>query len=166
MKLTCDFEGVEIIHPERFYDVRGYFQREASGFDFTDMFLANNTASGTFRGLHYQKEPHAQKKLIRCTKGAIHDVIVDLRKDSKSYLKTFSTILSAENGFSLIVPPGFAHGYITLTYGTEVLYLIRGPRVVEAETGIRYNDPNISINLPEEPVFISEKDRNWPTYIP
>ncbi|GHT36796.1 dTDP-4-dehydrorhamnose 3,5-epimerase [Planctomycetales bacterium] len=117
---------------------------------------------GTLRGLHYQKPPHSEAKIIKCLLGAVQDVIVDVRKDSPTFLKWFSTELSPENDTMLFVPEGFAHGYLTLQDNTAVLYMVSEFYAPESETGIRYNDPLLNIEWKAEPAVISEKDRNYP----
>jgi dTDP-4-dehydrorhamnose 3,5-epimerase len=119
---------------------------------------------GTLRGMHYQKHPHEETKLIRCTKGAIYDVIVDLRKDSPTYLKWFGIELSETNYKMLYVPEKFAHGFITLTDDAEVTYLVTEFYTPGAEAGLRFSDPTLKIDWPLEATVISEKDRQHPDF--
>src|SRR5690606_34732387 len=118
--------------------------------------------AGTLRGMHYQVPPAAETKLVRCTAGAVHDVIVDLRPDSPTYLKHFGELLTAENRLALYVPELFAHGYLTLTDGAEVVYQVGEFYTPGAERGIRYDDPALAIPWPREVEVISAKDSSWP----
>ena len=117
---------------------------------------------GTLRGMHFQRQPHAEVKVIRCVRGTILDVIVDMRPDSPSYLKHEGFELSAQNRRELYVPRGFAHGFMTLTDDVEVTYLVSAPYTPAAEGGLRYNDPKLGISWPLEVTTISEKDAIWP----
>ena len=117
---------------------------------------------GTLRGMHFQRQPHAEVKVIRCVRGTILDVIVDMRPDSPSYLKHEGFELSAENRRELYVPRGFAHGFMTLTDDVEVTYLVSAVYTPQAEGGLRYNDPKLGIAWPLEVTTISDKDQNWP----
>jgi dTDP-4-dehydrorhamnose 3,5-epimerase len=112
--------------------------------------------------MHFQRPPHAEVKLIRCLRGAILDVIVDMRKDSPTYLKHQGFELSAANRRLLYVPRGFAHGFQTLTDDIEVSYLVSAPYTPSAEGGVRYSDPKIGISWPLPVSVISDKDANWP----
>jgi dTDP-4-dehydrorhamnose 3,5-epimerase len=166
MNFKGDIEGLELVVPQKIPDNRGWFQREYEGFTATQVASAFNTKAGTWRGLHYQVGASAQRKLIRCIRGAIFDIVVDLRHDSKTYTKVFGTTLSADNRYSLNVPRGFAHGYLTLDHSSEVLYLMEGAQDKAAERGIRWDDPTIKIWLPFEPNVISDKDKSWPDFRP
>jgi dTDP-4-dehydrorhamnose 3,5-epimerase len=122
---------------------------------------------GTVRGLHFQRPPHAETKVVRCTKGAIYDVIVDLRPDSPTHLRWTHVVLSADNRRMLYVPEGFAHGYQTLVAETEVFYQMSVPYAPGAEAGIAWNDPNLAISWPRVPErIISKKDRELPFLAP
>jgi dTDP-4-dehydrorhamnose 3,5-epimerase len=124
--------------------------------------LAFNHTRGTLRGMHYQRSPHAQAKIVRATRGALLDVIVDLRQDSPTYRQWDAVELTADNHRMLYMPEGVAHGYLTLTDDVEAYYHASTPWAPQAESGVRWNDPAFGITWPFEPVVISEKDANWP----
>jgi len=124
--------------------------------------IAFNTRRGTLRGMHFQKSPHAQAKLIRATRGALLDVILDLREESPTFRQWDAVELTAENRRMLYMPEGIAHGYVTLTDDTEAYYHSSAPRVPAAESGVRWNDPAFGIIWPFEPIVISDRDRQWP----
>lgn len=124
--------------------------------------VAFNYKRGTLRGMHFQKAPHAQAKIVRATRGALLDVIVDLRADSPAYRQWDAVELTADNLRMLYMPEGIAHGYLTLTDDVEAYYHASSPWAPAAESGVRWNDPAVGITWPFEPVVISEKDRNWP----
>jgi dTDP-4-dehydrorhamnose 3,5-epimerase len=129
--------------------------------------LSRNTRAGTLRGLHFQTEPHAETKLVRCTRGAIFDVIVDLRTESETEGEWLGVELSSSDGTALYVPKGFAHGFQTLVDETEVFYTMSDPYVPEASTGVRWDDPTLGIEWPEaQERIISERDLAWPDYAP
>jgi dTDP-4-dehydrorhamnose 3,5-epimerase len=121
-----------------------------------------NLKRGTLRGLHFQEAPHEEAKVVRCTRGAIYDVIVDLRPTSATRLQWFATELSADNRAALFVPRGFAHGFQTLADSSEVYYQIDTEYVVEASTGVRWNDPSIGIRWPLDVAAMSERDAALP----
>lgn len=118
--------------------------------------------AGTLRGLHYQKPPHSEMKIVKCLQGSAWDVIVDVRKDSPAFLKWFGIELSQDNGKMLFIPEGFAHGYQTLQDNTRVLYMVSEFYAPESESGIRYDDPLLNIEWKMPPDVISEKDKNYP----
>ena len=163
--------GAYVIEPKRINDDRGYFARvwckqelKEHGLK-SDMVQSNvgfSHQKGTLRGLHFQRAPHAEVKFVRCTRGAIFDVIVDLRPESSSRYHWFGIELSEENGRMLYVPEGFAQGYITLADNTEMNYHTSAPFNADAASGVRYSDPAIGIRWPFSPAVISEQDRNWP----
>jgi dTDP-4-dehydrorhamnose 3,5-epimerase len=124
--------------------------------------LAFNHKRGTLRGMHFQRSPHAQAKIVRATRGALLDVIVDLRHDSPTYRQWDAVELTADNHRMLYMPEGVAHGYLTLTDDVEAYYHASAPWAPQAESGVRWNDPAFGIRWPFEPVVISEKDANWP----
>lgn len=126
--------------------------------------LSSNHALHTLRGMHWQAGENAEQKLVRCVLGSVWDVAVDLRKDSPTYRRWFAKILSAEDGNALFLPRGVAHGYLTLTQGAVVEYLIDAPHRPMAARGARWNDPKFAINWPHLPAVISERDRKWPDY--
>jgi dTDP-4-dehydrorhamnose 3,5-epimerase len=166
--------GAYVIDLERLKDHRGFFARSWCSREFASRGL--NTAlvqcnvafserRGTLRGVHYQREPFAEVKLVRCTKGKIADVIIDLRPQSPTYLRWIAVELSEENRRQLYVPEGFAHGYQTLTDDSEVFYQVTQFYAPDAEIGIRYDDPLFGIEWPvSDDIVISEKDRSWPDY--
>jgi dTDP-4-dehydrorhamnose 3,5-epimerase len=172
MKFTgTNLEGAFVIDLEQRWDDRGYFARTfcatvfaAHGLKpvFVQGNLSFNYRKGTLRGLHYQVAPATEAKLVRCAKGAIYDVIIDLRHDSPTYLSHFGVELTAESGRALYIPEMFAHGYQTLTDGAEVLYQVSEFYTPECERGIRYNDPSFGIEWPLPVAEISEKDAVWP----
>ena len=163
--------GAWIIETEFAVDERGAFGRLfcASEFaarglcsSFTQSSLSRNARTGTLRGMHYQAAPHEEVKLVRCTRGALFDVLVDLRRESPSHGQWFGIELTAENARALYVPPGVAHGFLTLRDETEVLYHMDTEFRPEAARGIRWNDPAISIAWPAVPDIISQRDRSYP----
>ena len=124
--------------------------------------LSFNHHRGTLRGMHFQRAPHAQAKIVRATRGALVDVIVDLRPESPAYRQWDAVELTADNRRMLYMPEGIAHGYLTLVDGTEAYYHASSAWTPHAESGIRWNDPAVAIKWPFEPVTISDKDRAWP----
>ncbi len=166
-------KGAFIIELEKHQDDRGFFARifcqkelEANGL-IPDVAQANMSLSrtrGTLRGMHYQKSPFEETKLVRCTKGALYDVIIDLRSDSPTYKAWIGIELTADNYKMLFVPQNFAHGFITLSDDTEVTYLVSQFYSPGSELGLRWNDPKIGIQWPMEVISISEKDGNWPDF--
>ncbi|MGD0463549.1 MAG: dTDP-4-dehydrorhamnose 3,5-epimerase [Tepidisphaeraceae bacterium] len=167
--------GSWVIEMELFRDERGFFSYSFHRSQFKENGLPEeilqsnvsfNHRAGTLRGMHFQVAPKVQPKLVRCTAGAIFDVIVDLRPESATHLKWFGVELSAENHRSLFIPAGFAHGFQTLTDSAEVLYDMFAWRAPEAERGVRYNDPAFGIRWPMEVSVISDRDRNYAAYDP
>lgn len=164
-------DGAFIIDLERREDDRGFFARTFCMEEFgkhglqSTMVQANvsyNKRRGTLRGMHYQAAPHEEAKLVRCTRGAIYDVIVDVRDGSATRMKWLGVELSTENGKMLYVPEGFAHGFITLTDDTEVNYQVSASYAPGFERGLRYDDPMIQIEWPVDVEVISDKDSTWP----
>lgn len=162
--------GAFIIDMDRLEDERGFFARSycveefiAHGLTATmpQSSVSLNTRLGTLRGLHYRAAPHAEDKLVRCTAGAIYDVIVDMRPDSPTLRRWFAVELSAANHRSVFVPKGVAHGYMTLRDETEVLYMISTPYVPGFDRGVRWNDPAIGISWPMAPVVMSARDASY-----
>lgn len=162
-------EGAYTIDLEKREDDRGFFARLFCQNEFDNHSLdrnivqINNSLSkdkGTLRGIHYQLAPKAETKIVRCIKGSLYDVIVDLRPDSKTFLKWFGATLSAENRTMMFVPKGFGHAFLTLEENTEAFYMVTEFYSPENERGLRWNDPKIGIEWPIEPVIISEKDMN------
>lgn len=170
-----NLRGAYLIDIEQRQDERGFFARAWCQQEFEDHGLvarvvqANisyNKRAGTLRGMHYQKAPYAETKLVRCVRGAIYDVIIDLRPDSPTYMQWLGVELTAENYRMLYVPEGFAHGFQTLADNTEVTYQVSQFYTPGAEGGLRYDDPAFKIEWPVAVRVISEKDRNWPDYEP
>ena len=165
--------GNFLINLEKKEDDRGFFARYFCEKEFSEHGLntkwvqINNSESkdkGTLRGLHYQREPKAEIKLIRCLKGAIWDVVVDLRYNSETYGKWFGKKLSDENRTMMYVPKGFAHGFISLEPNTEILYLVSDFYAPDLEGDLIWNDPNVAINWPIQPLVISDKDKAANTF--
>lgn len=165
--------GAYIIEPERRVDHRGFFGRiwcknELKQRGLQHELVQSNVGfsyrKGTMRGLHFQKAPHAEVKIVRCTRGAIFDVIVDLRPESASYKRWFGAQLDEENRKMIYVPEGFAQGYITLAENTEMYYHTSEYYDPSSAFGIRYNDPEFGIVWPAEITVISEQDTEWPDY--
>lgn len=171
--IPTPLSGAYVIELEKRGDDRGFFARafcikefESNGLN-QNIVQINNSLSkdaGTLRGMHYQLNPKSEDKIVRCIKGSLYDVIIDLRPESPTYKKWFGTELSAENRLSLYVPKGFAHGFITLEENTEAFYLVTEYYSPEHERGIRYNDPEFNIKWPIEPKLISDKDLNHPDF--
>jgi dTDP-4-dehydrorhamnose 3,5-epimerase len=163
--------GAYVVEMERIEDDRGFFARSFCADEFAARGLpANmpqcsvsfNSRRATLRGLHYQGEPHAEDKLVRCTAGAIFDVIVDLRPSSVTRRRWIGLELTAENRRALFVPKGFAHGFMTLTDTTEVLYMMSVPYAPGFARGVRWNDPALAIDWPFEPQHITDRDAGYP----
>ncbi|MCJ2073107.1 dTDP-4-dehydrorhamnose 3,5-epimerase [Methylobacterium sp. J-030] len=154
-------------------DERGFFARTVCEDTLAEQGLVSrfkqssvsfNLRRGTVRGMHYAIAPHAETKLVRCTMGAIHDVVVDLRWSSPTYLRSVGVELSADNRMALYIPAGFAHGFQTLQDETEVLYMIDRLYVAEAARGIRWNDPALDVVWPEPVTVITERDLAYPAW--
>ena len=167
--VELEIKGVYKIKPKAFGDGRGYFVETYKSSDFqsaginVDLKQDNQSFSvrGTLRGLHFQKSPYAQGKLVRVVKGRIFDVGVDLRQNSKTYGQYVSAILSGENMEMLWIPEGFAHGFQALE-DSIVLYKTTSEYHKESESGVIWNDPDIKVQWPEKPTELSEKDKSWP----
>lgn len=172
MKATeTRLKGVFVLEPQVFGDARGWFMEswsqrkmEEAGIkvDFVQDNQSFSAQKGTLRGLHYQLNPKCQAKLLRCTRGRIFDVAVDIRKGSPQYGQWVGVELSAENKKQLFIPRGFAHGFITLTDDVEVQYKADNYYAPECDGNIRWNDPDIGVEWPIEPVILSEKDQQAP----
>ncbi len=168
--------GAYVVDLEPREDERGFFARAWCAEEFAERGLSTEIAQcnvsfnhhkGTLRGMHYQVAPHEEVKLIRCTRGSIYDVIVDLRPHSPTYLDWIGVELSADNRRWLYVPNGFAHGYQTLEDSTETYYQVSASYAPGAERGLRWDDPAIGIEWPEAGErIISAKDRSWPDFEP
>jgi dTDP-4-dehydrorhamnose 3,5-epimerase len=168
-------EDARLVELEKRGDDRGFFARYFCEREFAAAGLQsryvqiNNSLSakkGTLRGLHYQLPPSAEVKVVRCVRGALWDVIVDLRPDSPSYRKWFGAELSADNRTMMYVPRGFAHAILTLTDDAEAIYLVSDGYAPEEERGLRWDDPAIGIEWPISPAEISPKDAKWPDFDP
>ena len=172
MKITkTKLDGVVIIEPDVFGDNRGFFMEswnkkkmEEAGlyYEFVQDNHSKSTAKGTLRGIHFQKGDKAQAKLVRCVKGAVLDVAVDLRKNSPTFKQWVGAELSAENKKQLLIPHGFGHGFVTLTDDVEFLYKADNYYAPEADAGIRWNDPDIGVDWGVENPILSEKDKKNP----
>jgi dTDP-4-dehydrorhamnose 3,5-epimerase len=138
------------------------FKKHGLETQFVQANISKNIHAGTVRGLHFQNDPHAEVKLVSCIVGSIYDVIVDIRKNSVTYLQWFGAKLSANNGLMMYVPQGFAHGYQALKDGAGVHYLVSAFYAPSSEGGLRYNDPEIGIQWPLPVAHVSAKDANWP----
>ncbi|MDP3645525.1 MAG: dTDP-4-dehydrorhamnose 3,5-epimerase [bacterium] len=166
--------GVWVVEIEYTEDERGFFARTWDEQICGDQGLrpshmvqystSLNHTRGTIRGMHFQKSPHTEAKVVRCTRGAMYDVAVDLRPESPTYTKWIAIELTADNRRSLYIPEGCAHGFQTLTDATEVLYMMSAYFNPEASRGVRYNDHVFNIEWPHIPSFISEKDSAWPDW--
>jgi dTDP-4-dehydrorhamnose 3,5-epimerase len=167
----AELDGAYIIELEKLEDDRGFFARTWCQKELEDHGLAAqiaqanvsfNTKAGTLRGLHYQVAPYKETKLIRCTRGALYDVIIDLRRGSTTYKQWMGIELTAENYKMLYVPAQFAHGFVTLDNNTEATYFMSEFYAPGAERGLRWNDPAFGITWPRPAEVISEKDASWP----
>lgn len=170
-KIKTEIDGLYIIEPKVFGDNRGWFTETYSKVDFKEFdidieFVQDNHSmsakKGVLRGLHFQKNPKSQTKLIRCTKGKILDVAVDIRKGSPTYKKWVSIELSAENKKQFFIPKGFAHGFLTLTNDVEVQYKVNEYYSPEYDRSIKWDDPSINVNWKINNPILSEKDKNAP----
>ncbi|WP_316195042.1 MULTISPECIES: dTDP-4-dehydrorhamnose 3,5-epimerase [unclassified Bradyrhizobium] len=167
--------GAFTIELEKRGDDRGFFARFFCQQEFAEAGLPmavvqiNNSLTakaGTLRGMHYQLPPAAEIKVVRCIKGALFDAIIDLRPDSPTHGRWYGTELTAENRRMLLVPRGFAHGFLTLADDTEALYLVSATYAPDHERGVRFDDPHFGVQWPMLPVEMSPKDRNWPDFDP
>lgn len=163
-------KGAFIINVEPIEDERGLFARswcreefKAHGLnpELAQCNISFNNKKGTLRGMHYQKPPHEEAKLVRCTLGAIFDVIIDLRADSPTCKQWLGEELTAKNRRMLYIPEGFAHGFITLEDDTEVFYQMSTPYVPNSASGVRWDDPAINIIWPKQPQIISQQDQSY-----
>jgi dTDP-4-dehydrorhamnose 3,5-epimerase len=171
---TTDVAGVMEVRGAPAVDSRGSFVRSwcretfsgaGISFDPNQISLSTNIHSYTLRGMHYQVDPHGECKLVRCVRGAVWDVALDLRPDSPSYLKWTGLRLDPEGSTSLFIPTGCAHGFLSLTDDAVVEYMIDVPYVPEAARGVRWNDPRFGIEWPAQPKVISDHDRDLPDYV-
>jgi len=174
MKFTkTDIVGCFIIEPEPFTDERGVFRRHFDSEEFKTHGLSpvvkqcnvsENKYRYTLRGFHYQKAPYEEDKTLSCFRGAVHDIVVDLRPSSKTYLKWQGFDLSDKNRLSLHIPAGCAHAYLTLEPDSVVYYYVSQRYHPKAEKGIRFNDPFFKFEWPHEPKHISQKDSSYPDF--
>jgi dTDP-4-dehydrorhamnose 3,5-epimerase len=170
----AEIAGVVIVDLEPAADTRGFFARlhcpedfAAAGWPFVpaQTSLSRNLAAGTLRGLHYQAAPHAETKLVRVTRGRAFDVVVDLRPDSPTHRRWTALELSAEVGQAILIPPGLAHGFLTLEPDTDVLYQISPAFDPGHDQGVRWNDPAFGVEWPAEPKVISGRDAGYANYV-
>ena len=167
-------KDVYIIEIDKIEDERGFFARsfcknemEIRGLNtnIVQTNIAFNPFKGTLRGMHFQKAPHEETKFVRCTKGSIYDVVIDLRPESKTFKKWMGIELNEENHKTLYVPKGFAHGYLTLSDNSEISYMVTEYYNSFYERGVRWNDHAFEIQWPGEITVISQKDSNHPDFI-
>ena len=170
---ATELKDARLIELNYIRDERGFFARSFCAREFAEAGLVNtfvqqnssqSLVKGAFRGLHWQRPPHGEVKVMRCLRGAVFQVIVDMRPDSPTYRKWQGFELSADNRLQLYVPEGFANGYQALTDEAEVAYFVSRAYTPGAEAGLRHNDPAIGISLPVPVTVLSEKDRQWPDF--
>ena len=163
--------GAVVVEIEPLTDERGLFARTFCEAEFAEAGLpvswpqtnvSFNELAGTVRGMHFQRQPHAEPKLVRCTQGKVYDVIIDLRPNSESYLQHAGIELSAQNYAALYVPPGFAHGFQTLEEASEILYLMGTSYLPEAQAGVRWDDPSFELSWPLPISSIADRDAGYP----
>lgn len=173
--VATSLADAKIIELEPHRDARGYFARtfcekefEAHGLPthFPQCNLSHNAASGTLRGMHFNAPPDEEAKIVRCVRGAIYDVIIDVRRSSPTFSEWVAVELSADNGRALFIPAGFAHGFLTLVDDTDVFYHMGAYFVPAAARGVRYDDPYFAIEWPREPSVISDRDAQYPDFDP
>ena len=167
--------GVLLIEIEPVTDMRGHFARTFCAEEFRRQGLETQVAqcsmaftarAGTVRGMHYQRDPHGEAKLVRCTRGAVHDAVIDLRPDSPTFRQWFGIEISASSRRMIYVPPGLAHGYQSLEDETEVAYQMSTAHRPDAEAGVRWDDPSFGVRWPQPVTLISERDRSFPDFLP
>jgi dTDP-4-dehydrorhamnose 3,5-epimerase len=165
--------GLFLIDIEPVEDERGFFARTFCADEFmrhglepcvAQSSISFNPRKGTLRGMHYQREPHSEVKLVRCTRGSVQDVVVDLRAESPTFRQWFGVELTAFNRRMLYIPHGLAHGYLTLEDETEFSYQMSTPYHRESAAGVRWDDPAFGIEWPIEPAVIAERDRRYPDF--
>jgi dTDP-4-dehydrorhamnose 3,5-epimerase len=170
-----DLPGAMIVDLDRKEDERGFFARSWCRDEFAAHQLNPNLAqcnvsfnktAGTLRGMHYQTPPYEEAKLVRCTAGALYDVIIDLRPGSRTYLRHLAVELTAENRRALYIPEGFGHGFITLADNTEIFYQMSTFYVPDSQRGVRYNDPAFGIRWPIPIAVVSDRDKTYPDFVP
>ena len=167
--------GAFVIEPEPLEDSRGLFARTWCRTEFQERGLETriaqcstslNTTRGTLRGMHYQESPYGETKIVRCTRGSMYDVIIDLRPDSPTFTRHFGLVLTADNHRMVYVPTGFAHGFQTLEDGTELFYQVSEVYAPEYARGVRWNDPIFGIQWPDAYRIIVDRDRDYPDFLP
>jgi dTDP-4-dehydrorhamnose 3,5-epimerase len=171
MKIEAtELDGMYVLHRQVFNDKRGYFTRLYGAEEIstagrpTQAIHVNSSTSlevGTLRGIHFQYPPYEEAKIVSCTSGAVWDVGVDLRPNSRTRYQWYGTKLTPTNGISLIVPEGFGHAFITLEPNSTVVYVVSKIYTIEYESGVRYDDPKLNIKWPITPKVISDKDLSW-----
>lgn len=176
MKFTpTKLAGVFVVELEPRGDDRGFFARQWCAEEFSragldprvaQINVSHSPVKGTLRGIHYQKPPHAEVKLVRCSRGAVFDVAVDLRADSQTYCQWFGLELDEKSGRMLHIPEGCGHGFVTLTPDTDLVYQASVPYAPDSATGARHDDPAFGIAWPESVTMISAQDQNWPLFHP
>ena len=168
-----ELAGAYIVDFQKREDSRGFFAHAWSQAEFAqhglnsqivDINFSYNRNRGTLRGMHFQRDPYAQVKIVRCVRGAIYDAIVDLRPSSPTFRQSIGVELTADNHRALYVPEGFGHGFQTLEDHCDVMYLVSQIYAPSAEGGVRYDDPAFAIAWPLPPTVISERDLAWPTF--
>lgn len=173
--IPASLAGAYVVEPERLEDERGYFARTFCRDEFAahglnpELVQCNvsfNAKKGTLRGMHYQTKPHEEAKLVRCTRGAIFDVIIDIRPESPTFRNWFAVELSAANGRMLYVPEGFAHGFQALEDGSEVFYQMSERYAPESARGIRWNDPAFGVRWPLPDPVVSQRDAAFVDFAP
>jgi dTDP-4-dehydrorhamnose 3,5-epimerase len=166
-------QGVFILEPERIEDERGFFARTWCQTEFAEhgikalpvqCNISFNKRKGTLRGMHYQRVPHEETKVVRCTMGSLYDVAVDMRPDSPTFKQWAGETLSAANRRMMIIPPGCAHGFLTLEDETEASYQMSASYAPKHAAGVRWNDPAFGIRWPGDAVVIVDRDRNYPDF--
>ena len=166
-------KGAFVVEPERFNDERGFFARSFCQREFDEHGLesrlvqcnvSQNVLQGTVRGMHMQRPPHGEVKLVRCTRGSLYDVIIDFREDSPTYLEHVGVELTAQNYRMLYIPLGFAHGFMTLEDDTEIFYQMSEFYAPGHAAGYRWNDPVFRIKWPSKVRVISQRDRDYPDF--
>lgn len=170
--IKTELNDCYILEPNKFGDNRGWFMESYNknvfkennlDYDFVQDNESFSKEKGVLRGLHFQRPPYTQGKLVRCTKGKVYDVVVDIRKDSSTYGKWIGVELSPENNRQVLIPKGFLHGFQTLTDDVIFSYKCDNFYNKESDGGVAYNDPNLNITWPIEEKILSEKDKNHPT---
>jgi dTDP-4-dehydrorhamnose 3,5-epimerase len=174
MKISeSPLSGVWLVEPEPASDARGFFARVFSGREFrelglcgdlTEVSISRNHVAGTLRGMHFQRDPHGETKLVRVVRGRVFDVAVDIRPGSPAFGRWHGLELSAEEGNALYIPAGFAHGFLTLEENTDVMYQITDTYNPASAAGFAWNDPSIGIAWPFKPSVMSDADRRLPPF--